>query len=146
MSGSADHPDDRASGRPSAAPAQGQTPHVPPPRTLSALQPPPHHHPLRHDLPASRPDRTVVLRGPRRVVRGLSPAVYRPGSHRASGSGRGALRVRDRERPRRPGAGLVQRGLTGRSEPRRALPAGVPATPNSPTPPPTTHSLTRTDR
>ena len=81
--------------------------HVPSPRPLSRLQPPPRHDSLRYHVPASGSERTAVLRNSRRVVRGLQPAVHRSRADRVAGPRRGTLRVRDRERSRGAGAGLV---------------------------------------
>ena len=81
-------------------------------RSVPGLWSPTHHDPLRHDVPVARPERAAVLRHPRRTVRGLLAAVHRSGPDRAARSGRGSLRLRHRERSRRPGAGLVIRRLT----------------------------------
>ncbi len=64
-------------------------------------------HPVRRDLPPARPERAPVLRHPGRPVRGLPPAVHRSRPHRAARSRRRTLHLRDRERPRAPGARLV---------------------------------------
>ena len=42
-----------------------------PARSLPRLRPPAHHDPVRHDVPAARPERAAVLRHPGRPVRGL---------------------------------------------------------------------------
>src|SRR5664280_3659651 len=67
---------------------------------------------LRRDVPAARPNGAPVLRDPGWALRGLPPALHRPRADRDARSRQGTLRLRDRERPRPPGACLVERGLT----------------------------------
>ena len=75
----------------------------------------------RFDTTFRLPDRTerLCFGDPRRPVRGLPPAVHRSGADRAARPRRGPLRVRDRERRRPAGRGLVLRRLT---PPTRARP------------------------
>ena len=85
--------------------------------SAARVHPPAHRHAVRHDVPDAGSQRAPVLRDPGRAVRGLPPAVHRSGAHRPARPRRGPLRLRDRERSRRPGAGLVERRLS--APPRR---------------------------
>ena len=85
-----------------------------PPRSLPRMHAPPRHHAVRRDVPAARSHRAALLRDPRRAVRGLPPALSRPRADRDARPRGRTLRLRDRERSRPPGAGLVQRGLPPR--------------------------------
>ena len=80
----------------------------------------------RFDTTFRMSDRTraPLLRHPRRAVRGLPPALHRPRADRAARPPRRPLRLRDRERPRGPGAGLVLGRLIGALA--RSAPRGLP--------------------
>ena len=82
-----------------------------PPRSMPRVQPPSRRLALRRDLPRAGPQRTALLRDPGRSLRGLPPALHRPGADRGPPPGTGPLRLRDRVGSRPPGAGLVQRRL-----------------------------------
>ena len=87
---------------------------------------------VRRHLPPARPQRAPLLRDSRRAVRGLPPALHRSRPDRAARPGRRPLRLRDRERPGPPGAGLVRAPTDGpASSPR---PRRCPAAPVEPTP------------
>ena len=52
--------------------------------SAARLQPPAHRHAVRHDVPDATTARAALLRHPGRALRGLPPALHRPGPDRAA--------------------------------------------------------------